>query len=80
MYLKKVIATLPLFWLCATAIPAGSARWPNSTSSVVVGDSNATTYKLMDTYDDTNWLNKFDVQAIPDPTRMICPLIIDKQN
>ncbi|KAF9699235.1 hypothetical protein EKO04_003150 [Ascochyta lentis] len=22
----------------------------------------------MDTYDDTNWLNKFDVQAIPDPT------------
>ncbi|KAF2632722.1 glycoside hydrolase family 16 protein [Macroventuria anomochaeta] len=69
MSLKRSIATLPLLWLCATAIPAGSGWWPNGTSSDIVGgDFNTAAYGLIDTYDGTNWLNMFDVQAITDPT------------
>ncbi|KAJ4366620.1 hypothetical protein N0V95_000121 [Ascochyta clinopodiicola] len=68
MSLRRSIAVLPLLWLCATAIPAGG-RWSNDTSQVVFeGDFNATAYGLIDTYDGTNWLNMFDVQAIADPT------------
>ncbi|KAG9200781.1 hypothetical protein G6514_006637 [Epicoccum nigrum] len=69
MLLPRSIAASPLLWLGVTAIPAGPGYWHNGTSSEVVGgDFNAAAYGLIDTYDGTNWLNMFDVQAISDPT------------
>ena len=65
MLLPRSIAASPLLWLGVTAIPAGPGYWHNGTSSEVVGgDFNAAAYGLIDTYDVTNWLNMFDVQAV----------------
>lgn len=65
MLLPRSIAASPLLWLGVTAIPAGPGYWRNGTSSEVVGgDFNAAAYGLIDTYDGTNWLNMFDVQAV----------------
>jgi hypothetical protein len=65
MSLTRSVAVLPLLWLCTTAVPAGPGWWPNGTSSdIFEGDFNAAAYGLIDTYDGTNWLSKFDVQAV----------------
>ena len=65
MFLLRSIAAFPLIWQCATAIPAGPGWWPNGTSSDVVEDDfSVAAYGLIDTYDGTNWLDKFYVEAV----------------
>ena len=65
MLLPRSIVASPLLWLGVTAIPAGPGYWPNGNSSDVVGgDFSTAAYGLIDTYDGTNWLNMFDVQAV----------------
>ena len=65
MFLTRSVAAFPLLWLCATAIPAGPGWWPNGTSSdTVEGDFSVAAYGLIDTYDGTNWLEKFYVEAV----------------
>lgn len=74
MSLFKSFAPLPLLWLCVTAIPAGPGYWPNGTSSDIVGgEFNAAAYGLIDNYDGTNWLSKFDVQAVSDRIPRLTP-------
>ncbi|KAL6712675.1 hypothetical protein ACN47E_000552 [Coniothyrium glycines] len=71
MSFKLVFASLPLLWTCAFALPAGPGSWENSTSSEVHSSPEihtAAAYNLIDTYDSSNWLSKFDVQDIADPT------------
>jgi hypothetical protein len=67
MSLKSFIASLPLLLSGVTAFPAGPG-FPNNRSSPVNDVSIQAAYSLMDTYDSSNWLSKFDVQAIADPT------------
>ncbi|KAF3004276.1 hypothetical protein E8E13_008397 [Curvularia kusanoi] len=65
----RSIAVSPLLLLCATALPGKPGFWPNGTSSEIADEQFSTAaYGLVDTYDGTNWLNMFDVQAIADPT------------
>lgn len=76
MSFKTVFASLPLLWTCASALPAGPGFWANGTSSPVYSGPEvqiAGAYNLIDTYDSSNWLSKFDVQNIPDPTRTSHP-------
>ena len=62
--------SIPLLWRCTTALPA-LGSWPNGTSSArpTYDIHTAAAYSLIDTYDSSNWLNRFDVQDISDPTR-----------
>jgi hypothetical protein len=69
MSFKSFITSLPLLWSSVRAFPAGPG-FPNNRSSVVNDVSIQAAYSLIDTYDASNWLSKFDVQAIADPTRM----------
>ncbi|KAF2192567.1 glycoside hydrolase family 16 protein [Zopfia rhizophila CBS 207.26] len=55
MSLKSIIASTSLFLAGAKALPSNVSDF-------------AAAYSLIDTYDASNWLNKFDVQAIADPT------------
>lgn len=67
MSLKSFIASLPLLWNCATAHPAFSngPKFPNNVTSPVEDvHANAAAYSLIDSYDSSNWLSKFDVQAV----------------
>jgi len=65
MSLIQSIAAVSLFWLHATAIPAGPGWWPNGTSSDIVdSDFSSAAYGLIDSYDGSNWLNMFNVQAV----------------
>jgi hypothetical protein len=73
MSLKSLLISLPILWRGATALPAGPGSWPNGTSYVYSspdGVHASAAYNLIDTYDASNWVNKFDVQDIADPTRM----------
>jgi hypothetical protein len=73
MSLKTFFVSITLLWRCATALPAGPGSWPNGTSFVHPTPEvhTAAAYNLIDTYDSSNWLSKFDVQDISDPTRML---------
>ena len=64
MSLTAGIVYLPIFWYCVTALPAGPGFWPNGTSSPTAEFSALEAFSLIDTYDGSNWLNKFDVQAV----------------
>ncbi|KAF2876984.1 endo-1,3(4)-beta-glucanase-like protein [Massariosphaeria phaeospora] len=67
MSLTSILVSFPLLWYCATAFPAGPGYFPNNVSSPVP-DFHGTAYGLIETYDSSNWLSKFDVQAIGDPS------------
>ncbi|KAF2709727.1 glycoside hydrolase family 16 protein [Pleomassaria siparia CBS 279.74] len=66
MSFRSFIISLPLLWSSVTAFPAGPGY--NNVSSPVVKVSVDAAFSLVDTYDSSNWLNSFDVQAIGDPT------------
>ena len=66
MSLKSLIAALPLLFDYATAIPAGP-KAPNNETSPVDFYVNAAALSLIDTYDASNWLSKFDVQNVRFP-------------
>ncbi|KAF2258363.1 endo-1,3(4)-beta-glucanase-like protein [Lojkania enalia] len=68
MLINKLISFLPLFWTATKAFPAGPGYFPNNVSSPVAPDFSTNAYGLIETYDSSNWLSKFDVQAIADPT------------
>jgi len=72
MSLKSLLLSLPILWRGATALPAGPGFWANGSSYVYSSDDihASAAYNLIDTYDASNWVNKFDVQDIGDPTRM----------
>jgi hypothetical protein len=67
MSLKSTLASLVLLWNGVTAFPAGPGHWDSPSPSSNGSDFHAS-YSLLDTYDASNWLSKFDVQAIADPT------------
>lgn len=67
MFLKSFIVPLSSLWLGVTAIPAGPGYYgPNMTKLPPVdGDTVfAQAFGLIETYDASNWLSKFDVQAV----------------
>jgi len=68
MSVKAMFMTLPLLWRCATALPAGPGFWANDTPSYTPDFQASAAYSLIETYDASNWISKFNVQAIPDPT------------
>jgi hypothetical protein len=71
MFSKTLFVSIPLLWRCTTALPAGPGSWPNGTSFVHSSSDVHTSavYNLLDTYDASNWLSKFNVEDISDPTR-----------
>jgi len=74
MSFKSLFVSIPLFWRCATALPAGPGSWQNGSSFVHPSEDGfaaSAAYNLIDTYDASNWVSKFDVQDIADPTRML---------
>ncbi|KAH7127083.1 endo-1,3(4)-beta-glucanase-like protein [Dendryphion nanum] len=70
MSYKTFIASLPFLWNSVTAFPAGPGYFPPNTSPEPPSNKTvfASAFGLTETYDASNWLSKFDVQAIPDPT------------
>ena len=69
MSFSALIVSLPLLWNCALAIPlaAGPGYFPGNVSSPVNDvHTAAAAYSLIETYDASNWLSKFDVQAVRD--------------
>jgi hypothetical protein len=61
------IASLPLLWSCVTAVPAGPGYFPPNEKAlppVNGSDFSIKAFGLMETYDTSNWLSKFDVQAV----------------
>jgi hypothetical protein len=66
MSLKSFIPVLSVLWRCATAVPAGPGFWPNGTSSPTDDVHIAAAYSLIDTYDASNWLRKFNVEDVSD--------------
>ncbi|KAL5119538.1 hypothetical protein ACEQ8H_002603 [Pleosporales sp. CAS-2024a] len=69
MSLRAFAVSLPLLWRSATALPAGPGFYPNSSVTSTSGQIHtASVYGLIDSYDSSNWLSKFDVQDISDPT------------
>jgi hypothetical protein len=83
MSLPTFITYLPLLWFCATASPAGGngaasqhviagSDWSPNNRYPYQDDFSSAAYKLIDTYDGTNWLSKFDVQAVSHPSQVLC--------
>jgi hypothetical protein len=68
MSLKAIVVSFSIFWSCTTALPAGPGFWPNGTLTSTSDVHISAAYNLIDTYDASNWLNKFDVQAVSDCT------------
>jgi hypothetical protein len=70
MSLKAVAVSLSFLWRCTTALPAGPGFWLNGTITLTSPSDVHTSaaYDLIDTYDASNWLNKFDVQAVSECT------------
>ena len=64
MSLKTVILSISFLWRCTTAFPAGPGFWPNGTSVSTSGVHTSAAYSLIDTYDASNWLSKFNVQNV----------------
>jgi hypothetical protein len=75
MSLKSLLVSAPFLWRSVTALPAGPGSWTHGNSTVVSSSASdnirvAAAYNLIDTYDASNWANKFYFEDIPDPTRM----------
>ncbi|KAH7406122.1 endo-1,3(4)-beta-glucanase-like protein [Phaeosphaeria sp. MPI-PUGE-AT-0046c] len=68
MSLVAATAYLLVLLCCATAFPAGPGVWLNGTSPLTSDALDLAAYSLIDSYDASNWLGKFDVQDISDPT------------
>ncbi|KAF2659298.1 glycoside hydrolase family 16 protein [Lophiostoma macrostomum CBS 122681] len=71
MSFRATLVSLVLLWNGVTAFPAGPGYWDPSSPQLPPingSDVHAEAYSLIETYDSSNWLSKFDVQAIPDPT------------
>ena len=66
MSLKAITVSLSILWRCTTALPAGPGFFPNGTSpAVTTSDVRiSAAYNLIDTYDASNWLDKFNVQDV----------------
>jgi hypothetical protein len=65
MSFKAIVVSLPVLWRCTTALPAGPGVWPNGTSpSASDLFHTSAAYSLIDTYDASNWLSKFNVQDV----------------
>lgn len=65
MYSRSFFAALPFLWSCATAAPAPAGpKAPFNETSPVDFHLEAAALTLLDTYDASNWLSKFDVQAV----------------
>jgi hypothetical protein len=67
MSLTTTIVSLSILWRCATALPAGPGFFPNGTSPLVSSSDDfhiSSSYNLIDTYDASNWISKFDVQNV----------------
>jgi hypothetical protein len=68
MSLKTLAVSLPLLWGGATALPAGPGFWPDGPSPSASPPNNtfhtSSAYNLIDTYDASNWLSKFNVQDV----------------
>jgi len=64
MSVKAMFMTLPLLWRCATALPAGPGFWANDTPSYTPDFQASAAYSLIETYDASNWISKFNVQAV----------------
>lgn len=66
MSFKSLLSSLPLLWHCATALPAGPGYWANGTSPLPsTSDVHIDSiYSLIDTYDASNWVDKFYVQDV----------------
>lgn len=66
MSFKAILATLPALWQCTTAFPAGPGFFPNGTSPLVeTSDVHiSSAYYLVDQYDASNWIDKFNVQNV----------------
>lgn len=70
MSFRSFIVSFPFLWSCATGRPAYSngPKFPdNVTSPVDEFHVDAAALSLIDTYDSSNWLSKFDVQAVRIP-------------
>ena len=75
MSIKSIALTLTFLWDCVTALPAHSTPatqfWEKDTTDVSFVNGSvlhAAAYSLVDTYDASNWLSKFDVQAVSQKT------------
>ncbi|KAF2032169.1 endo-1,3(4)-beta-glucanase-like protein [Setomelanomma holmii] len=80
MSFKAVVISLSLLLRSSTALPAGPGYWANGSSSVTTLDVHTTAaYNLVETYDASNWLSKFNVQAISDPTHGFVEYVNDQQ-
>jgi hypothetical protein len=65
MSFKTFAVSLSLLWRCTTALPAGPSVFLNDSTPFASGDVHiSAAYNLIDTYDASNWLNKFDVQDV----------------
>jgi hypothetical protein len=71
MSLKTIAVSLSFLWRCTTAFPAGPGVWLNGTSPSASGFQRSAAYSLIDTYDASNWLSKFDVQDVSDVRHVV---------
>jgi hypothetical protein len=73
MSFKTFAVSLSLLWRCTTALPAGPSVWLNDSTPFASGDFHiSAAYNLIDTYDASNWLDKFDVQDVSGLYHAIC--------
>jgi hypothetical protein len=67
MSLKSIAVSLSFLWRCTSALPAGPSVFLNDSTPFVPGfHTSDASYRLIDTYDASNWLSKFDVQDVSD--------------
>lgn len=66
MSFKALFTSLPLLWTCTTALPApaGPGYWANGTITHTSEVHASSVYSLVETYDASNWISKFNVQAV----------------
>lgn len=64
----RLLVLLPLLWHSVSATPAGPGVFPAGYQSPAVnssdGEMSVEGYGLIEQYDSSNWLSKFDVQAV----------------
>ncbi|KAF2022149.1 glycoside hydrolase family 16 protein [Aaosphaeria arxii CBS 175.79] len=68
MFLRVPVASLALLIIGVKGLPAGPGYFPSNVPVTNTTTVSAAAFGLIDTYDASNWLSKFDVQAIADPT------------
>lgn len=55
---------LSLLWRCANALPTGPEALLNITSRSIDEVETLATYSLIDSYDASNWLSRFDLHDV----------------